>query len=306
MNRSSIRLALIVVACIASAAHAQSDTYKPGKKTDTAPRAAKPAPKDDTKRDEGKKVFAPGATNATTRAGWSVVIAGFREDNRRELAEEGLRKFQAASGLTGAFVEDRGSVSVIAYGSFDNPTSKEAKSALEKVRSIEVTLDDGRRGRPFAEAYLAPPAEASGSIPEFDLRNARRTNPDALYTLQVGRYGRVDTQPPSATEVAEFRKAAEEAVIRLRREGEQAFYFHGPSGSTITIGLFGKEDYSPAGADGAQMSQSNAVQALRKRFPYNLVNGAGLKESVKSVDANGRPTKTQSLQTSRMVAVPKD
>jgi len=306
MTPFHIRVMLLAALCAALAlnagARAQSDTYTPARKAD-AP--AKPAAK--SSREEGKKLFTPPAAGgAATHAGWSVVIAGFREENRRQLAEEGLRKFQAASGLTGAFVEDRGNVTVIAYGSFENPTSKEAKAALEKVRAIEVTLDDGRRGMPFAEAYLAPPAEASGSIPEFDLRNARRANKDALYTLQVGRYGRVDTQPPSAAEVGEFRKAAEEAVVRLRREGEQAYYFHGPSGSTITIGLFGKEDYKPGETGGKPEFQSVPLQALRKRFPYNLVNGAGLKETVKSVDANGKLAKTQSLQTSRMVAVPKD
>jgi hypothetical protein len=292
-------VALLLSASIALDARAQSSVTK----QDDAGRKSSP-------RDEGKKVFAPSTASrgsSSAHSGWSVVVAGFRDENRRAMAEEGLRKFQSASGLTSAFIEDRGNVTIIAYGQFDSPTTPEAKAALEKVRTLQVALEDGRRGTPFADAFLAPPPDATGTLPEFDLRNAKKMKgPDALYTLQVARYGRVDTQAPTPAELAEFRKAAEEATLRLRREGEQAYYYHGPIGSTVTIGIFGKDDFAPGESGGKPEYQSPALLALRKRFPNNLVNGAGVKETVKSIGADGRPIKTQVLQATRLVAVPKE
>jgi hypothetical protein len=301
-------IALLASACIALDARAQSETYTPGGGT----KSQRPKDKKNDARDEGKKVFAPATTGARNgggapHTGWSVMIAGFRDDNRHELAEEGLRKFQAASGLTGAFVEDRGNVSVIAYGQFASATAPDAKAALEKIRTLQVTLEDGRRGTPFIDAFLAPPDDVSGSMPEFDLRSVKKLKgKDALYTLQVAYYGRVDKQPSTAAELADFRKAAEEATLRLRREGEQAYYYHSPIGSTVTIGIFGTSDYTPGEAGGKPEYQSPALSALRKRFPNNLVNGAGVKETVKTIGVDGRPVKYQVLQTSRLVSVPKE
>jgi hypothetical protein len=59
----------------------------------------------------------------------------------------------------------------------------------------------------------------------------------------------------------------------MRRQGEQAFYFHGPLRSMVTVGLFGIDEY-----DLRQLRlRSPAIARLMERFPHNLVNGAGVK-----------------------------
>ena len=102
-------------------------------------------------------------------------------------------------------------------------------------------------------------------------------------------------------EMAEFRKHAELAVTTLRREGEQAFYYHGPTGSMVTVGLFGQDDFDPQAAG----VESPMLKQVRKRYPYNLLNGQGMKENVKVQLEGGGAGEATRMQPSSLVEVPK-
>jgi len=253
---------------------------------------------------EGEQLFKP-ATKASGKSSkssavWSILIVGFRGDDQEVEASKALEKVRTQAGLTEAYMEKRGIATVVAYGSFVDGESKETRAALAKVRNTEVTIG-GIKTKPFADAFLAPPAEIPGSLPEFDLRQAKtRNGPWALYTLQVGVYTRRD-KAPTAKDLAEFRKTAEMAVTKLRREGEQAFYYHGPTGSTVSIGLFGEEDFKPDEPG----IESPTLAALRKRHPHNLYNGQGMRETITINDQNGKQVKTTRMQSSGLVVVPK-
>jgi hypothetical protein len=260
----------------------------------------------DAIRKEGAELFGPGKKSAKDKEGatpsatWSIIIEGFRGDTQDEAARVNLEKVRTQAGLKDAYLEKRGPATVIAYGSFPQGESKEARDALAKVRNTEVVIA-GIKAKPFADAFLAPPAEIPGSIPEFDIRQVKKVHGDwVLYTLQIGVYTRND-KAPNAKELAEFRKTAELAVTKLRREGEQAFYYHGPTMSMVTIGLFGEEDFKPDQPG----QESPALKELRKRYPHNLYNGQGTKETVTVNDPNGKQVKTTRIQPSGLVAVPK-
>jgi hypothetical protein len=116
----------------------------------------------------------------------------------------------------------------------------------------------------------------------------------------VGIYAREDGKPTSQAEIAEFRRHAEQAVVQLRREGEQAFYYHGPTNSSVTIGLFGDDDF-----DVQTRMESPRLRSLRQRHPHNLLNGMGIKRRVTVTDQRGRAVKTERLDPSMLVVVPK-
>jgi hypothetical protein len=192
----------------------------------------------------------------------------------------------------------RGAATVVAVGQY--PTMEAGQKDLERIRAMEVVVD-GEKQRPFTLAFLAPPSEIKGTLPQFDLRNVRREKPWAIYTLEVGMYMRVD-QPPTLKELEEFRRTAEQAVVQLRREGEEAYYHHGVKGSSVTIGLFGEEDF-----DAQTGYQAPSLVQLRKRFPHSLYNGQGVKRKVTMTDPKtGRAVKQERLVESRLVAVPKE
>lgn len=235
--------------------------------------------------DEGPAVFgkfgaAPGdatgdPSKAPEGATWTIVLATFRGQGHAAAAAAALPKIRAYSGLTAAFVETRGQdASLVGLGRFVEPGSSAALAELRRVRAIAGSGTDGAGAKPFEGAFFAPPAGAaagaSGARPEYNLTRAREQHgKGAFVTLQVGVYERTDLGATSAQDLAEIRAAAEQAAAQLRREGEEAYYYHGPRRSMVTIGAFPEEDVT--------QKRSPAAAALRKRHPYNLLNGQGYK-----------------------------
>jgi hypothetical protein len=307
---------IIVVLAAAAAllgrpALAQEEAYRPGGKPKPAPtQPEKKAPKDKPKdlKDEAREVLggkggSKAAAGGEPAAGgrWSIVLEAFREGDQDAKARETLDQIKTRGGLSEAYLEKRGAATVIAYGDYADPGSKEAKADLERIHNLTVTVD-GNAQKPYGRAFFAPPEGTPGNTPEYDLVNAKRLNGNwVLYTLQIGVYTRDDNKPPSEKELAEFRKTAEDAVVKLRREGEQAYYYHGPTASLVTIGLFGKEDFDPQ----VPGVQSPTLTALRQRFPYNLLNGMGIRNRVTLTDPKtGKKIKQERIQPSGLVAVP--
>ena len=282
-------------------------TYKP-----VAPKTPKPSPKTPSKapaktpapplREEGKSIFTgPGESKSDKAAGsWCIVIEAFQGSRADADAAAGLAKVRAETAFSDAYLEKRGTNTIIAYGHYADPSSAEAKSDLARIRATQVSVD-GTAQKPFASAFLAAPTEINGTLPEFDLNNAKKLSGDwALYTLQIGVYSREDAKPVTAEQLAEFRRTAEQAVIQLRREGEQAFYYHGPNRSMVTIGLFGDEDF-----DATSKTEGPMITQLRKRFPYNLQNGMGVKHKRIVTDPKtGKQVRQEQLDKSGLVLVP--
>jgi hypothetical protein len=320
-----LRLALAALLACGLFAHPAAaqpgETYKPSSKKPSGGRPETPKAGEDAQkqklREEGRGLFGGGAGAGAGKGGasgggapadagpsaWTIIIYAFRGDEELQ-APDALRRAQTEAGFKGAFLEKRGPATVIAYGRYGSP--EEAQKDLDRIHETEVTIqgEDGKpiRGKPFRDAFLSPPQDIKGSLPEYDLRNAKRLKGDwVLYTLQVGVYSRED-KAPTQKELEEFRKAAEQAVVQLRREGEQAYYYHGPMRSSVTIGLFGKEDYDPK-----SHLECAALRQLRKKFPYNLQNGAGVKRTLIVTDPKtGKQIRQQRLDASGLVAVPNE
>jgi hypothetical protein len=199
---------------------------------------------------------------------WSIVLASFLREGGEAQASTTLQLVRSTPGLDRAYLDLRGKSVVIAYGSYPSGGDPSAQRDLRRLRELEV---NGRR--PFETAVIAPPpfSGIAGTIPEYDLSTARqRFGVQAIYTLQVAVYERGGDKEPSPQELQEVRLAAERAAVELRREGELAFYYHGPRRSMATLGLFGDADYDVQRPE----RESPRLTLLRQKYPYNLVNGA--------------------------------
>ncbi len=246
--------------------------------------------------DSGTQPSASAIAQAQASTQWSIVIAGFRGPQAEAQATQALAKTREA-GIDGAYLERRGEVTALAFGRYDAANDPVGLAALDSLRAIQI---DG--ARPFARAMLAPPSPdmLTGSIPEYDLRTVKkRFGVDAIYTLQIGLYGRSERVQPEAAELAEYRQLAERAVYELRRGGEQAFYYHAPSRSMVTIGVFGPDDYDPLTTG----LESDTLRGARLRHPYNLLNGQGIRERVKGKPENDPDA--WRLQPSSLVGIPR-
>lgn len=225
--------------------------------------------------------------------GWSIVLTKMGNSGMQR-AQELLRVIQEEAGLRGAFIEQRSEGIVIAYGSYMG--RDEAEKDLIKIRNTELLGT-----KPFERAIVTPPAsgELRGSNPAFDLRTVKeRFGKQAVYTLQIGLYGRADYQTPKPEDLAKFRAAAEDAVRDLRSRGEMAFYYHAPARSMVTVGVFGERDFD---STVRPPYQSPALKAVRERFPNNLLNGQGINETIRT--ESGR---VKQIQSSQLVAIPEN
>lgn len=246
--------------------------------------SSQPRPADDNLAGEGKALFGTATPSGKAPAGdaegaWTIVIVAFRGPDQESAAAAGLAKARTAGGLRDAYSRQTGATTVIAYGHYSSPDAPDAQADLKRVR--EMTIDGGQ---PFAGAILAPPdGSGTGRFPDFDLRRARaQFGKDALYTLQIAAYGRDDRKPPqNDKERDEFARYAEDAAAQLRREGEQAFYYHGPNMSLVTIGIFGPEDFDPQHPE----IRSDRLHAAQDAHPDNLLNGKGIQVRVPGVPA---------------------
>ncbi|MBX3353410.1 MAG: hypothetical protein KF684_10815 [Phycisphaeraceae bacterium] len=219
-------------------------------------------------REEGQAVFAPpgasgGAPTRLADAGWTIVLRAYTGSDARAQAMSTLQGISSRVSLPTMRVQDRGRGSAIVVGSFSAPSDPAAQRELQRVRELEL---DGQR--PFATAFLAPPVDTNdtGGAPQFHLSRATQEfGTAARYTLQIGVY--------ESANPAEARRAAEQAAVELRRGGEPAFYYHGPSRSMVTIGAFTARD---AGLDSP--IPSAVLEEFRRRHPYNLFNGRRLEQ----------------------------
>lgn len=205
---------------------------------------------------------------ASAPGDWSIVLASFPREGGEAQASGVLQLVRSTPGLDRAYLDLRGKSVVIAYGSYPSGGDPAAQRDLRRLREIEINAR-----RPFEAAVIAPPpfSGIAGTIPEYDLSTARqRFGVQAIYTLQVAVYERGGEKEPTPQELQDVRLAAERAAVELRREGELAFYYHGPRRSMVTLGLFGDADYDVQRPE----RESPHLTLLRRKYPYNLVNGA--------------------------------
>ena len=107
-----------------------------------------------------------------------------------------------------------------------------------------------------------------------------------MYTLQVEVY---DDQIGDG-----YQEVADDRVRTLRDEGEEAYCYHGPFRSQVTVGLFSHDEaFVPHGMTEAY---SPAVKKLQEQHPLNLYNGRTMIEK-----SRGRRI---GEQTSSLVRVP--
>lgn len=224
---------------------------------------------------------------------WSVTVVAV-PSGRMDHAESILKTVRDA-GLDAAYVAVRDGRPVVAFGRYADPADAEAQDGLKRVR--RTVIGDMS---PFASAMLAPPVltRTGSDSDEANLRTVRErfSRAQAAYTLQIGAYGRGDLGKPTAEELALFRREAEKAVRQLRAQGDEAFYYHGPNMSMVTVGVLSETDH-----DGSTQPpiESARLRELRRKFPNNLLNGEGIRETVRTETGTA-----QRLQASRLVAIP--
>lgn len=253
----------VLAVCVLGSCTVKTHNAASGKKSASAPSA-------DLSAEAGTLFPASPNQNATSPTrddSWTIVLARPAGDDMAGM--QALNQARSHAALSEARLEKRGRSLVVAIGRYSSPADPKAREDLERVRAISHGS-----GKPYEGAVLAPPAlgAVEGSDPEMNLATLKaRQGKRAVYTLQVAAYERADGKEATPEDLATIRQAAERAAAAMRKDGEEAFYYHGPRRSMVTVGVFGERE-----ADSGTGRLSPALRALQARHPNNLVNGAPL------------------------------
>ncbi|MDX1682597.1 MAG: hypothetical protein R3336_05720, partial [Phycisphaeraceae bacterium] len=157
------------------------------------------------------------------------------------------------------WLKEDGPIIGVYRGRYGDPSFPQARQDLRQTRLVMV---DGER--PFSQVRLVPiTSETPGITGSMDLRQH-----GGLYSLQIAFF---DHQYGPG-----YQKAAEAYARKLREEdGVEAFYYHGPHRSLVTVGIFDDHDFA---REGAVHVYGARIRELQDKYPHNLANGHTLIE----------------------------
>jgi len=210
------------------------------------------------------------------KKGWAIVLATLSQEGHEEEIVQLREDFIRETGLSECWVDSTPKRSVLFYGHYEAFDSAEAKQELATIKDVKIN-----DRKIFKAAFLTRTGDDegdlkayAGAIPQYNLRTAAKAHPgeEDLSTLQIAMY-----EPEEGKEVGQARQAAEDLVKQLRGQGYEAYYYHGPATSTVTVGIFGADAY-----DAQAGIYSEDVERMRKKFPFNSYNGRELKERVRT------------------------
>ena len=160
-------------------------------------------------------------------------------------------------GLKDAFVVEGAGAASVCVGHFGSWKDADADAMLKRVRQIR----DVQGQYPFAGVMLTPVPEAMPANP-WPLEKAK-----GYYTLTV------------ASWEAPGRQAAAQAFAReLRDRGFEAYVYHGPRMSTVTVGAYGSDIFDRPGEVGVpggtpKIVNSRLLDLMNTKFPYMRLEG---------------------------------
>jgi hypothetical protein len=210
---------------------------------------------------------------------WAIELERFVGNDRFAKAESLAARVRTEAGLPNVRVQDGGAAAIVIVGPVADPRTEDAQAILQRVRLASL---DGMR--PYRGAEYRPMAGGLATA-MFDPHDLRQFG--GMYTLQIGFY--------DSRFGADFREAAEKAVRELRADGDDAYYYHGPNQSLITVGLFSYGEAfvtreNPLSPGTSIDAYSEAVRKLQRKYPHNLGNGLTLIERVRGETVGEQPS----------------
>jgi hypothetical protein len=174
----------------------------------------------------GLGVGAAFGQNIPKDAKYTILLLRYTDPDHVRMSKLALETSKKKSGLKDFFLVHSDSESVLYYGGYKeiDPRldSDEAMRFREDMQRLANVVIDG--SRPFGGAIGAglptPDPEAPA---EWNIRNAEGT-----WSLEIAAF----------KDRPDRKQAAVDAVKELRKENVPAYYFHGPTTSSVLIGAF--------------------------------------------------------------------
>lgn len=207
-----------------------------------------------------------------SRDGWAIELSTFTGKNRQANARRLMTYLMKQPNLSDIWVYDQGNDTHVMQGHYTDPSSELVQEELHRIR--EMTFDDIKR---FEKAQVQPYGKTAMTADEPSDLTQFAGMPG--YTLQVAFFDKAGGK--------EFREAAEIYCRQLREKKEQAYFYHGPNRSMVTIGLFNDSDWE---GEGVSRHYGERIRELQKRFPHNLGNGSTIVEKSRGTIIGDQPS----------------
>ena len=167
------------------------------------------------------------------------------------------RSLRESGQLADVWFDEVGDTARVNVGRYRLSGDRDAEAGLAAVRNAEIS---GRR--PYRKARLEPITSAGGTFSEFDLAQH-----SGFRTLLVAIF---DDHYDGSRQVA-----AERYVQQLRDAAPdgrpaEAYFYHGPTQSTVSVGLYSYADFTPVNGIDAYGPR---ILEQQQRFPVILRNG---------------------------------
>ena len=185
---------------------------------------------------------------------WAIHLSSFSGPDASRQAEALAKRVREKSSLTQVWVHEAPDRAIVYRGRYASADDPEAVNALRQTRMTKI---DSKR--PFEKSRIASIDAATKVVRgPHDLLQF-----PGMYTLQVEVYD--DDIGP------QFRDLAEQRTDVLRKDGDDAYFYHGPHRSMVCVGLFTARQAFVR--QGTTDTYAPAVRALQRKHPHNLHNG---------------------------------
>jgi hypothetical protein len=193
--------------------------------------------------------------------GWAILLATYQGDQAREQAYQQMHQLRQTEQVPDLWVRHEEGNVLLYRGRYQTKTDTQAQEDLRQSRMLKA----GNK-RAFSRAAIVP----VGRMPEGNSDDALDLHRySGMYTLQIAFFD--EAGGPT------FRKAAEQMARELRDSKVEAYYYHGPYLSLVTVGLFNDNDFERKGTTSVYGPR---IRQLRETFPYNIGNGATVVEKI--------------------------
>lgn len=202
---------------------------------------------------------------------WAIELASFTGEKQVAAAQRFVGDLQRKTNMPDLWAAADDKKTYVYRGWYLDPGNITGKSDVRQTRMIKVD------NKPlFKSAKMVRVDERHGEPDRGTgvtrAMNLKRYSGQELYSLQVAVYDELFG--------GNYRQACEKRVAQLNKEGEPAYYYHGPNQSMITIGLHTHDtafdrvrvQMEPDKPAVWQDNYSATIRQLQERFPRNIYN----------------------------------
>ena len=219
---------------------------------------------------------------------FTILLRVFHDRNHRALAEQWRKSLGQSLRWKDLYVVTSGEHSELYWGRFKS--RKLARPALKRAQKHRTHSGT----YPFNQAFITVARDSGTASAPWDLRNC-----PGAYSLLIAVYQDV----PKEGYVGRH-KFAVDYCRELREKGHEAYFHHGPSSSSVTVGAFGRDAFlekqvtvpKGKGHDPYKVTRVIPVDrkliALQKRFPLRSWNGRYVDDVLR--DPKGREVRRRS------------